>query len=206
MLRISYPEEGVRPKDSGSQFVVNLPTTKELWLSYRFKFEEGFDFKRGGKLPGLTSGGSFYTGGNIPVTGDGWSARFMWRNSGTYANGLYIYAYYVGQENTQWGDSIPLDDRVAKIVPGQWHRLTQRIKLNDSDQSNGEIDVWFDDEIAYSSSSFRWREGAEGMIDAFYFSTFHGGQSSDWAPEVDSFCRFDDFLVSREAPGFIGGE
>lgn len=33
-------------------------------------------------------------------------------------------------------------------------------------------------------------------VNALYFSTFHGGSSAEWAPVVDSYIWFDDFVIS----------
>ena len=191
VLQISYPKGAVGPKDGGGQFVAVLPPSEELWLSYYVKFEMGFDFRLGGKLPGLTSGGSKYTGGNKPANGEGWSARFMWREGGR----AVVYLYHV-EMTGQWGDDLALMNSV--FTPGTWHKFTQHIKVNSEDGSNGVLEVWFDNEKVLSRSDIRFRIGKQGLIDSMYFSTFHGGNTKDWAPQNDSFAYFDNFVVSRE--------
>ncbi len=190
VLKIAYPKGSVGPNEGGGQFVVSLPPSEEMWLSYYVKFDEGFDFRRGGKLPGLTSGGSRFTGGRIPEEGEGWSARLMWRENGD----AFVYLYYVDMSG-MWGDNLPLN---RSFKPGTWHRITQRIKLNAGDDADGILDVWIDGEKALSRSDIRYRIGDKGIIDSMYFSTFHGGSTEDWAPHVDSFAFFDHFVVSRE--------
>lgn len=197
VLRIAYPAGSVGPAQGGGQFLVSLPPSEELWLSYRIKFGRGFDFRLGGKLPGLTAGGGKYTGGTIPKEGDGWSARYMWRKGGK----VDVYAYYVDMPGP-WGHMFVLDE-AATFVPGQWHQLTQRVKINTPDQSNGVLEVWFDGKKVFSQANIRWRIGHQGRIDSLYFSTFHGGNSDDWAPRNDSFAFFDDFSISREPPDFV---
>ena len=49
----------------------------ELYLTYRVRFADEFNFVKGGKLPGLV-GGEANTGGRVPTGRDGWSARMMW--------------------------------------------------------------------------------------------------------------------------------
>ena len=105
-LRVAYPAGCLGPNDDplgcGMQIKWTLPeSAKSLWASYRVKFEEGFDFRRGGKLPGLC-GGKCYTGGHIPQKGDGWSARLMWRPGGKVVQ----YMYFVDQAGT-YGDDMP---------------------------------------------------------------------------------------------------
>ena len=197
VLRIAYPEGSVGPSEGGGQFLVSLPLSDELWFTYRMKFGEGFDFRLGGKLPGLTSGGGKYTGGTIPRDGDGWSARYMWRAGGK----LGVYAYYVDMPGP-WGQMMALDD-AATIIPGQWHRIAQHIKLNTPGQSDGVLEVWFDGHRVLSRSNIRWRIGEQGEIDSLYFSTFHGGNTRDWAPRVDSFAYFNDFAITRNPPDLV---
>lgn len=190
-LRIAYPQGSVGPSEGGGQFLVSLPPSEELWFSYRMMMGEGFDFNLGGKLPGLTSGGGRYTGGRIPTEGDGWSARYMWRRGGR----IGVYAYYVDMPGP-WGQTFVLDE-AATINPGEWHRITQRVKVNTPGESDGALEVWFDGEKVLSIEDLRWRVGEQGVIDSLFFSTFHGGNTEDWAPSVDSFAYFDDFIVSK---------
>ena len=184
-LRIAYPEGSVGPGEGGGQFRVNLPPRDEYYLSYRVKFEEGFDFRRGGKLPGLC-GGRGNTGGQSP-TGDGWSARYMWGREGR----LTIYLYHL-EQRSRYGESLATGFR---LEPGRWYRLTQRIRVNDPDRSDGELQVWVDGAEVLFRDDLRFRNVAGAQVDIFYFSTFHGGNTPDWAPQRDSFARFDRFRI-----------
>lgn len=196
VLRVGYPKGSVGPAEGGSQFLVKLPPADEYWLSYLVKFEPGFDFRKGGKLPGLTSGGSRFTGGNKPANGEGWSARYMWRVEGD----AELYLYYVDMPG-EWGEGLVFKD--VRFEPGRWHRLTQHIRINQPDKADGLIEVWFDDTKVLARGDLRLRIGNQGRIDSFCFSTFHGGQGDEWAPTVDSFARFDDFLLDVRRPAFI---
>jgi Polysaccharide lyase 14 len=191
VLKIAYPKGAVGPKHGGGQFVISLPPSKELWLSYYVKFGKDFDFKRGGKLPGLTSGGGRYTGGNKPQNGEGWSARFMWRKGGR----AVVYLYYVDMSG-KWGDNLSLKD--FAFTPGTWHQITQHIKVNTADKTDGIIEVWLDGKKVLSRLDIRLRIGDKGLINSLYFSTFHGGNTKGWAPGVDCFTFFDKFVVSRK--------
>ncbi|HBU38321.1 MAG TPA: hypothetical protein DEB70_11025, partial [Planctomycetaceae bacterium] len=57
-------------------------------VRYDVMFGRGFDFARGGKLPGLF-GGKGNTGGDRPDGKDGFSARMMWRDNGRAVQYLY---------------------------------------------------------------------------------------------------------------------
>ncbi|MEH6548813.1 MAG: polysaccharide lyase [Pseudomonadales bacterium] len=187
-LRLMYPKGGVGPGQTGGQFEANIPAADEYILSYKVMFEEGFDFRLGGKLPGLTSGGSTFTGGRHPDNGEGWSARFMWREGGS----AEIYLYYIDMQH-KWGEQLPLQGVVFQ--PGQWVELKQRIRINTADGQDAHIQAWVDGKLVMEKSDFRLRVGNQGEIDCLYFSTFHGGNSSEWGPLTDSFIQFDDFLV-----------
>lgn len=189
VLRVAYPEGGVGPKQTGSQFVLNLPPANEYELSYKVKFEEGFDFRIGGKLPGLTSGAEKFTGGHHPLNGEGWSARFMWREEGT----VELYLYYVDNKS-KWGDQYVFEGIVLK--PGRWYEFRQHIKLNAPQAEDGHIQAWIDGKSVLDLKGVRLRIGDQGHIDSFYFSTFHGGQKPEWAPRNDSFVQFDDLRIT----------
>ncbi len=61
-LLVKYPARSVGTGEGGGQFRVNLPPRAEYYLSYMLQFRDGFDFAKGGKLPGLC-GGRSNTGG-----------------------------------------------------------------------------------------------------------------------------------------------
>jgi hypothetical protein len=185
-LRIAYPSGSVGPSQGGGQFRVNLPARDEYYLGYRVMFEADFDFRLGGKLPGLC-GGRGNTGGQRP-TGDGWSARYMWGREGR----LVIYLYHMDQRS-QYGDSVALGVHIER---GRWYHLTQRIKVNSPGQRDGELQVWVDDREVLRRTDIRYRDVGSAQVDIFYFSTFHGGNSDAWAPRNDSFARFDDFRIA----------
>ena len=191
-IRISYPKGSVGPSEGGGQFLIDLPARNEYYLSYQLRFGDNFDFRRGGKLPGLTSGGGKYTGGNLPEAGDGWSARYMWKENGK----LIVYLYYVDMPG-KYGENLSLNFAAER---NKWYTLTQRIKVNDPGKNNGILEVWIDDEKVLSRKDIRFRIGEAGKIDSFYFSTFHGGNDETWAPVNDSFLYFDELYIGSAYP------
>ena len=193
VLRVDYPSGKIGSKESGAQMLVKLPEAEEYVLSYRLRFCEGFEWTRGGKLPGLTSGGSAFTGGKKP-DGTGWSARFMWRPGGK----LVVYLYHLDQRKS-FGEDVPLRGFTARR--GEWHHLKQRIRVNEGSQANGILQVWVDGELALDKRDVRYRESPHGLIDHFYFSTFYGGSSQDFAPKRDQEILFDDFVLKSGPSG-----
>ena len=198
-LRITYlPDERF-----GGSAVWNLPSENEYYLSYWVKFADDFDFdgpkKSGGKLPGLgardeahdlCSGGQTCTGDN------GFSSRYMWRKNGR----AELYLYHMDKPD-KYGERWYFEgsDGCEKYFQrGQWHNLIQRVKINDGNQSNGEVDVWMDGEQVLSIDELKFVTNNQG-IDSLYFSTFHGGNNSDWLPEREVYSYWDDFVVSTHA-------
>ena len=211
-LRVSYPKGGVGPGETGGQFPIVLAGMdnlqephyfQELYLRYYVKFEEGFDFRLGGKLPGLMGGGNSWSrsGGDQPDGTNGWSMRFMWRRDGD----LVVYAYLPPSENgkwggVQWGQDIDCNFRAE---PGKWHCIEQFIDVGTPGHDDGRLMVWIDGVKRLDIDDIRYWdvENNYGRIGGAYFSTFHGGSSASWAPEVDSWAQFDGFVMARERVG-----
>ena len=193
-LKIDYPANA--QSNVGAQW--QIPPQQEYYLSYWVKFDGNFDFDgarhSGGKLPGLGSG-DLASGGNKPNGNNGFTSRYMWRENGK----AVLYLYHMDQPDI-WGEDISLtgaDGSDKYFERGKWHNMIQRVKVNNGGQSNGEIDVWMDNEQVLDLDGLRFTNG-QG-IDTTYFSTFHGGSGSDWWPEYDVNAYFDDFVVSTNA-------
>ena len=188
-LRVIYPKGSLGPNEGGGAFRERLASRQSYRLSYRVLFEKGFDFRRGGKLPGL-GGGKANTGGEKP-TGDGWSARYMWSEGGK----LGLYLYHLDQK-TKYGERFELK---AKALPGKWIKLSQVVRVNAPGKADGRIQVWIDGQLGLDRKSLRLRGKVEpevALVDQFMFSTFHGGSTRKWAPTRDSHARFDDFVLT----------
>jgi hypothetical protein len=192
VLRVDYPAHSVGPAEGGAVFIVSVPPASEYYLSYRVRLEDGFDFARGGKLPGLSSGGGKYSGGRVPVEGDGWSARLLFKPGGKAG----VYLYHAGMKGP-WGDTLPL---TADYQPGHWHTIVQHVRVNHGDQHDGILEVWLDGVSTLLRHDLELRRGAKGLIDSLCFSTFHGGNDPSFAPTKDSHANFDDFVISETSP------
>lgn len=192
-LRMFIPS-GTNWNNGGAvQFKVDLGDSyDELYLSYWIKFESGFDFDRGGKLPGLI-GGEGNTGGDKPNGYDGWSGRGYWHQDGK----AVIYVYHPDQPS-DYGEQMFWDDGVGGqryFQPGEWHQVEHRIVMNTPGQSNGLVQCWFDGELSLDRRNMRFRYVDDFAIDTFFFSTFFGGS---WTSTKDEYIYFDDFVISTE--------
>ena len=196
-LRISYPVGAVGPGGGGAQWRMPLfMSYEELYCSYWIKFGKGFDFVKGGKIPGFT-GGTGNTGGFIPDGTDGWSARMMWRPKGQVVQ----YVYHPDQLD-MWGQDFFWSLGGQRFFrPGTWHKVEQRIKMNTPGKRDGIIEAWFDGEQALKIVNMCFRDIPELAIDGFYFSTFFGGNDSSWASTKDEHVYFDRFIISTQRIG-----
>ena len=198
-LMVTYPKGAVGPHEGGGQAKIKLEPRNEYYASYWFRFSEDFSWggkQQGGKLPGL-SGGRMCSGGMHCDGTNGFSARYMWNENGSAV--LYLYHMDKGKK---FGNAIQLRHHNGfKVMfpKGKWINLTERVKLNtvtDSIANNdGEVQVWYNGKEVLHKTDIRFVSN-EDKIDSFYFSTFHGGNSPEWAP-LDS-CRiwFDKLVIS----------
>jgi len=208
VLQLKYPKGCVGPNDNdtpacAAQIIQPLERTADtMWSAYDIFFEDGFEFNLGGKLPGLC-GGECYTGNAMPATGDGWSARIMWRKGG---NAVQLI-YFMGQ-HSEYGDDFKWD--LGGTIPqkqfttGKWHRIVNKISMNSvsapgKGDKNGRVQAWLDGELALDVDTLRLRDYDTLHVDKFYLSTFHGGSSAEWAPTHDCFIRYDNFTVSMDS-------
>ena len=196
-MRVFYPEGKYGPSESGAQWKHEINNYDELYFSYRIKFEDNFDFVRGGKLPGL-AGGTANTGGNTPNGSDGWSARMMWKRNG----GIVQYVYHPDQyQNLPYGDEFPWESggQQCRFVPGVWYHIEVRIVMNTPQEKDGIIQAWLNGIKVLDRKNIRFRDVENLSIDIDYFSTFFGGGDSSWAATKDEFIFFDDFIISTRA-------
>jgi len=212
-LRVSYPKGGLGPSGTGLQFPVVFDDIEsidrgyyqEVYLRYYVKFEEGFDFRRGGKLPGLMGGGDSWnrSGGNQPIGDNGWTLRFMWVEKGK----IVVYAYVPKSKNGKWGEALWGQgiDCGFNAEPGKWHCIEQYVNVGTPNKDDGKLKVWIDgiERVNIDDMRFWNVENNNGRIGGFYFSTFHGGNTDDWRPLNDSFIQFDGFVVGKKRIGMV---
>ncbi len=193
-LKVLIPQKHYGPI-VGAQWKIPLAPKDEYFFSYKVKFEHGFDFVRGGKLPGL-AGGTANSGGHIPNGYDGWSARMMFWDEGK----LSFYLYYPKQ-TSKWGEKLylrtsPID--TLRLIPGQWHQITQHIRMNDIGKKNGIIEALVDGKQAFFADTILFRKDDKLAIDQVFYSVFMGGDDLSWASSKDEYIYFDDFYVSTQ--------
>ncbi len=195
-IKVAYPAGGVGPTETGAQAPLQFQGQSEVYSSYWLYFSENFDWggtHEGGKLPGLGSGDNCSGGSTCDGT-NGFSARLMWRSGGN----AVLYLYHMDKPET-YGEDIALMKDGQQIIfeKGKWYQVAERVKINTGNNYDGEVQVWINGKEALLKTGIRLVNDGS-LVDNFYFSTFHGGSGSDWAPSVDCHIWFDDLVISTQ--------
>jgi hypothetical protein len=81
----------------------------------------------------------------------------------------------------------------------EWVHMIERVKINSVSNGkanpDGEVQVWFNGREVLNLKGLRFVNNQD-KVDNFYFSTFHGGNSPDWAPENTCWIWYDDLVIS----------
>jgi hypothetical protein len=195
-MEVTFPEgsasrevhEETGAPEGGAQFYTRLRSgpVDSATLRYRVRFPTGFDFVKGGKLPGLF-GGTATAGGNTPDGTDGFSTRYMWRADGVGE----VYAYL--PESDEVGTSLGRGD--WSWPTGRWVEVEQEVVLNTPGDADGQITVQLDGQEVHKSTHLTFRSVAEVQIEGIFFSTFFGGGDPTWATPTTQTVQFADFRL-----------
>ncbi|KAF9239161.1 polysaccharide lyase family 14 protein [Melanogaster broomeanus] len=191
---------------------VDLTTAKEVTLGYSIYFEADFGWQKGGKLPGLYGGdtveGSVHCSGGSRSTSC-FSARLMWRTDGAGEIYSYLPPYtdpqFAANEaqctvppysecNPDYGASIGRG--AFYFTSGQWNTVSQRVRLNDIGQANGELELYVGSVSVINVGGLILRDSDEGRIRGIMTQTFFGGSTPDFACPKDQYAYFADFSVA----------
>lgn len=181
--------------DGGAQGYYSLKSgaVDEATLSYSLFLPAGFNFVKGGKLPGLY-GGTQTSGGN---QGDGgFSTRFMWRKGG--GGELYLYAAQPpsGPDVIQTGKGFSIGRDTFTFPTGAWSALQQHVKLNTPGKPDGVLQVSINGKVVINRSDIMYRTDPSLHIEGLFFSTFFGGDDATWASPTAQESYFADFKLA----------
>lgn|GEM_PF-3524572 len=201
-LRITYPKGQFNPTDSGYMAPFRLEPADEYYVSFWARFDEDFswgDQHYEGKLGIGLAGGGACSGGQTCTGDNGFSSRLIWRADGQAA----IY-YYAMDLPGPYGDKVFLTRPSGSSIyypRGQWFNLVQRLKINTVTNGkanpDGEIEIWYNGEVAAKITGLRFVSNGD-KVDKAYFATFYGGGTSEYAPTHDSYIWYDDMSVSSQ--------
>lgn len=194
-IRVTY-----QGYEQGSERVVALYPldghAESVRLHFDVRFEPDFQFVKGGKLHGV--GPARRVTGGRPRVPEGWSSRIMFQDEG------HVSTYFYDQDVEKlWGAGNLSAEAV--FLPGHWHHVELETMLNTPGEADGLARIRVDGREVVRSEGveFRGTGGPETLIQKFLFSTFHGGNTPEWAP-VDKqgkpttvYAWFDNFAVVR---------
>jgi hypothetical protein len=191
-LQVSYPAGSSSPssgKPGGAQARLTMVAGPivDATLTYQIRFPVGFQWVKGGKLPGLC-GGQCWTGSNNGA--GGWTTRFMWRASGA---GEVLLS---DATTTGYGTDLGRGSW-AFLADGRWHSLSQHIHLNTPGLADGFVDVQYGGISVGHFTGITFRTDLTTRIDSLMFSTFYGGSDSTWAPTANEHIDFASFHVTH---------
>ncbi|KAF9650625.1 hypothetical protein BDM02DRAFT_1349044 [Thelephora ganbajun] len=191
---------------------VDLSSALEATFGYSVFFEKDFDYQLGGKLLG------FYGGENdeVAVECSGgrrdtrcWSTRLMWRTKGEGE----LYTYLPSPENI----GFEANRSLCNVAPsshcnptygasvgrgafdfksGQWNTVSQRVRLNDVGQSNGELELFFNGKSVINVKGLKFRNNTQGLFRGLQAQTFFGGSKPEFASPKSQNAWFSDFSVA----------
>lgn len=169
-----------------------------LFLQYDIRFDSGFDWNKGGKLPGLASYPDSPTGCIDNSTFNGFTARRMWGVSGMG----YSYIYNPTKLE-RCGDYFALQESNGSIIllgTNKWYTLTQEVTLNDIGSTNGNIREWINGVLVRELKNIVLRKTSDVYINQVKMDSFFGGSNIEWAPATEQHAYFDNFVVSETNP------
>lgn len=199
-IRASFPAGEILGTNTGFSFYDDAPEPADAaWMRYRVRMSDGFQWTRGGKLPGLCGGPGDGSGRVCPVgcsavgRDDGFSARLMWREGGA----VVAYLYYPDKpRSVRCGEDFVWNGR---LEPGRWHDVALRVSLNSfaadgRANADGRVEAWLDGAQALDLGGIVLRRNRAVRVSRTYLTTYVGGSSAAlFAPDRDQHALFDDF-------------
>ncbi|GAA6036980.1 hypothetical protein JCM8097_005489 [Rhodosporidiobolus ruineniae] len=175
-LQVKYPAGSRNPGGSiqgGVGFYsskIDITQASNVSFSYSVFFPTGFNFVKGGKLPGLYGGAKACSGGSAAESC--FSTRLMFRQNGM--GELYLYAPREKQVsalcslgplsycNSVYGMSIGRGSWTFKT--GEWTDIRQDIWLNTPGVADGGFNIWVNGELVLHSDQVYYRNSAVGNV------------------------------------------
>ena len=134
-------------------------------LSYHVRFPAGFDFQRGGALPGIG-------GADAAEQGDRFLARLAWRPKGVGGVTVRVTANGVAS-------AIPAEGEGFEFPRGKWVKLEQEVVLNTPKKNDGILRVWVDGTLAIDRTDMTYRAKPDVAVSHVSVDVFYGSGPDD---------------------------
>ncbi|KAF7299826.1 hypothetical protein HMN09_00989300 [Mycena chlorophos] len=194
------------PEEFAAKLTVQGGATHVV-LSYRMMLQEGWEWVKGGKLPGIFGGEGDLayscTGGQQDHRCQCFNIRPMWRAGG--AGELYTYLPLLdsnhnrlsavppfSKQNPDYGMSVGRGAFSFTEAVGQWVSLAFRVKLNRVGAEDGALELFVEGKSVIDVKGLVFRTSENSRIKGGHFQTFFGGHTEDWASPKDQRAWFAD--------------
>ncbi len=187
----------------------HLFPANEAQLNFSVYFPVGYDWVKGGKLPGLFIGKPGASGGNWGE--DMGSARVLFKQKGSAIAYVYVptcicggsqeavpaalgpeYEAIVGVTNGK-GHHL-WKNKAAWFKTGQWNQVSIRVKMNTPGCRDGVIELTVNG-VRQSFEKMVWRVDGGMKIGGINCVTFFGGSGPEAAAPPGAHTLFKDFSV-----------
>ena len=184
-----------------------FPAT-EATLRYQVFFPADFEWRQGGKLPGMYIGGIGASGGNW--SRDCGSVRVVFKEGGAAVAYIYVPLQVCDNKNdrdaldkvegaafkevvqhTSKGSHVWRDGSAGTFKPGAWNDVAVRVKMNAPHKKDGVLEMSINGHT--SSLPFVWRTSLQTKIEGIAFATFFGGSTRDAAAPQGAKAKFRAF-------------
>ncbi len=206
-------------RSSGWESVLGRPnlsrTVRAATIRYRMFFPSSWQFRLGGKLPGLIPDTPVFGGGaDDPVVFDRWSVRVMWiaQSSSAVDGGddtrarPSIYVYDQTRDNS-FGEQNPVEGYYLR--ENTWYNISLYVKVNTHTgsraNSDGQIKLYINGALKKTLSNVKLagnlpsgKTASDTWISQIAFHNYYGGSKTDstWVPTVSTtYCLMDDLSV-----------
>jgi hypothetical protein len=204
-LRVTFPAGAYgTPVNTGAFARFDVAPERTYYLSQHVQFESGFSWGgelQAGKVGFGLLGGAGCSGGTTCDGTNGFTVRPIWDDGGVAS----LYVYHMGA-GTQFGTEYPLvrpgGQRVAFVPGADYVNLTIRVTVNTvtngSANPDGSVQVWHEGASVLFVDGLRFVTN-DDLVDTAVLSTFPGGNEPEFAPEVTSYLRLDDVVVTNRS-------
>ncbi len=220
-LKMRAPAGEVRSANSGFSFKMGFDDlngdpfeASDVYIKYKVRFLDGFDFQNGGKLPGLGSDNGRAVGGRTTANSPyddyddiGWSVRGFFDNvdgaspdSSQGRLGMYVYDYdrpnSTGREVIFKNDLNGSNEADLIVSTNQWYSISIRVVDGTPGQNDGVLRAWIDGTLVFADNTIRWGEDELNPADTLLFHYFFGGSNPNtFAPDNDSLIVIDELKL-----------
>lgn len=172
LAKATAPQQGSSDSKGGATFPWEprvLQGKASACLSYQVLLPAGFDFQRGGALPGIA--------GADAGEGDKFLARIAWRSKA--AGGATVRITENGKMR-----AFPAERQAFEFPRGKWVKLEQEVVLNTPKNNDGVLRVWVDGTLAIDRADINYRAKPDVTISGVSVDVFYGSGPDDLQPAL----------------------